>query len=53
MKFLYKMGAYGCFLGVSIYLPIMNYRGIEVSLETKAILTGILGIYFLLCGRDG
>ena len=40
------------FLVLAIYLPIMSYREVVVPLTDKAIIIGILGIYFLLYGRE-
>jgi len=51
-KILCRIGAWLGFIGITIYLPIMSYRGIEVPLDTKAILVGVSGLYLLLWGRE-
>jgi hypothetical protein len=47
-KLLNRLAAWGCMVGICIYLPIMSYREIVVSLTDKAIIVGIMGIFFYL-----
>jgi hypothetical protein len=47
-KLLNRLAAWGCMVGICIYLPIMSYREIAVSLTDKAIIVGIMGIFFYL-----
>jgi len=49
-KILCRIGAWLGFIGITIYLPIMGIRGVEVPLDTKAILVGVSGLYLLLWG---
>ena len=50
-KILCRIGSWLGFIGITIYLPIMSYREVEVPLETKAILVGVSGLYLLLWSK--
>lgn len=52
MKLLLAMAGWVSFVGIAIYLPIMRYRGEYIPLTDRAIIIGILGIYFILYGKE-